>query len=1360
MNDNNSEEPSVVNSNLCLICQTKRGKDDQEHLSKLSSQGATRLVECAEQRKTAHDYQFSGAILRILQNIRGPACENNFVTHNNCYATFTARRNIETLQQKNNSNMDKAAKTGATPQKVTRSESLEFDKLKCIVCQQESKEHLRLVMSTNMHMKLTELSKFDYQLNIKVNAVGDLIAADAMYHSTCRVRLGRVKDAMDAATKNEDRRNMLPFWQLCKEFRVAASLEKILKLDDVWQRYVNLAKGLDVDIPVSFESRRSVFKTKLEEELGGIYQFFQPLNRDVHEIQMLLIPVPVGKKAATENSSNVDDDFDLPSHEPDDFLRTIVHCALVLLQGEEVLDSIGDVADAEDRDEAGITEAERSGLKNAALSIAQDIVYAVSKRKKLTPKHINLGLTLHHATRSKQLVNLFHAAGHIISYRNVLQADTTLATVTLQKFDKETGAVTPPNFKHMSEFGGNTVPVPHVAADNINLMLDSLDGKKVFNVTQMVAFQRKAEQTTKVLSTMTLSKSTTLQVPPELNELCSVGTFARPEPHFLHPVDVASFTTNDPLDFTKMSNHVLKSRTEDITFLVSRMEADKKVGWTEFNKKQTFVEREPSAVGFMPIILNPAHEIETLTTVLQGCIALGNSLGYKYISLTADQQLYCKLLEWSSPEFKERFILRMGGLHIAMNFLHTIGQHMAGSGLSEIWLESGILAEGSATKVLEGKAYAKAMRAHKLTLQALWRILYPQILANLEDHHFEDEEELELIFDNPEYLRDYLQSSEVLSHITDFLKQRCEEDKNFALWWSYMDMVFILLMLCEFGVAMSSQKFSQVDPDHAQEWLVGTCKDVSGGIVGITEDVRTLQRLALSLHWRSEIAANTYASYGIQRKDTFKEEGNSRRTRDISDEDALLRIMETMELLPPEVSEVVCNIATKDRGTKKSAAGCTEMKKDGRDFLHTLVVAFDAGREVDLNSILRHELCNVPISLALMNGDLRPAEKASIVKEITKNIDCPSSIAINKNSACLIIDGMAFVQALVRTLTGKYFSDIAGAFNKRIEAYSFQYNEVHVVFDRYRYLSVKADTRKHNGKGFAPVRRVIKNEGVPLPKDWSSFVALSGNKADLARFLSEEAMKYDFGSMECVPFIVNIVLIDMGPKRDTKTGNTDNSTDVEVINQKVSRMESDFTSKLAEFKKSFRKHLDSTSDSALDELWKKVEEFEKDVKTTISQFKTDINTKFRQMEATVDNHLQKSNNKSLIVHGIPENDNNGSVLVIVMELLQSKFKIHVEKRDFSDCYRLGKKSIDRKKPRPIAVQFVNKWKRDEVYFKKRMLKGSQLFVTELLTKPRLQLLQDCQRLGERAFSLNGNIFVQQDDEKQLIRSTEDLRRRT
>ena len=35
-------------------------------------------------------------------------------------------------------------------------------------------------------------------------------------------------------------------------------------------------------------------------------------------------------------------------------------------------------------------------------SIAQDIVFAASKKRKMTPKHIGLGMTLHQATRSEQ----------------------------------------------------------------------------------------------------------------------------------------------------------------------------------------------------------------------------------------------------------------------------------------------------------------------------------------------------------------------------------------------------------------------------------------------------------------------------------------------------------------------------------------------------------------------------------------------------------------------------------------------------------------------------------------------------------------------------------------------------------------------------------------------------------------------------------------------------------------------------------------------------------------------------------------------------------------------------------------------
>src|ERR1043165_5621831 len=66
----------------------------------------------------------------------------------------------------------------------------------------------------------------------------------------------------------------------------------------------------------------------------------------------------------------------------------------------------------------------------------------------------------------------------------------------------------------------------------------------------------------------------------------------------------------------------------------------------------------------------------------------------------------------------------------------------------------------------------------------------------------------------------------------------------------------------DFVVKRCPGRFNQVDPDHAQEWLVVIGKD-SGGIVGITNQPSALQRWFLSFHWRSDIAQKTFQMFGI-----------------------------------------------------------------------------------------------------------------------------------------------------------------------------------------------------------------------------------------------------------------------------------------------------------------------------------------------------------------------------------------------------------------------------------------------------------------------------------------------------------------
>ena len=66
---------------------------------------------------------------------------------------------------------------------------------------------------------------------------------------------------------------------------------------------------------------------------------------------------------------------------------------------------------------------EQPELNNQITSIVQDIIFLVSKRRKLTPKHIGFGLTLHQATRSEKLVDLFHATGYTVEMDTIRRID-------------------------------------------------------------------------------------------------------------------------------------------------------------------------------------------------------------------------------------------------------------------------------------------------------------------------------------------------------------------------------------------------------------------------------------------------------------------------------------------------------------------------------------------------------------------------------------------------------------------------------------------------------------------------------------------------------------------------------------------------------------------------------------------------------------------------------------------------------------------------------------------------------------------------------------------------------------------------
>ena len=122
-------------------------------------------------------------------------------------------------------------------------------------------------------------------------------------------------------------------------------------------------------------------------------------------------------------------------------------------------------------------------LHNNICSTAQDIIYLASGKKKLTPKHIGLGLTLHQATRSEKLVEMFHAAGHTIRMDTIRHIDTTIASDILDRYEKNDSVYIPYEIAPYSP--GRIILA---SCDNIDILKETLDGKNTFHVeTWMIA---------------------------------------------------------------------------------------------------------------------------------------------------------------------------------------------------------------------------------------------------------------------------------------------------------------------------------------------------------------------------------------------------------------------------------------------------------------------------------------------------------------------------------------------------------------------------------------------------------------------------------------------------------------------------------------------------------------------------------------------------------------------------------------------------------------------------------------------------------------------------------------------------------
>lgn len=143
--------------------------------------------------------------------------------------------------------------------------------------------------------------------------------------------------------------------------------------------------------------------------------------------------------------------------------------------------------------------------------------------------------------------------------------------------------------------------------------------------------------------------------------------------------------------------------------------------------------------------------------------------------------------------------------------------------------------------------------------------------------------------------------------------------------------------------------------------------------------------------------------------------------------------------------------------------------------------------------------------------------------------------------------------------------------------------------------------------------------------------------------------------------------------------------------------------------------------------------------------------KIEDLERKVDRQEQYSRRNCILIHGIPESPNEDTDTKVI-DTIKEHLDISITEEDIDRSHRLGKRSTNQQKSRPIIVKLVRYNTRRKIFYNKKKLKGKKLSITESLTKKRMEYLKKAQDEKEfrNVWSSDGRIMYKNDNNEATV----------
>ncbi|XP_063235988.1 uncharacterized protein LOC134538524 [Bacillus rossius redtenbacheri] len=325
------------------------------------------------------------------------------------------------------------------------------------------------------------------------------------------------------------------------------------------------------------------------------------------------------------------------------------------------------------------------------------VISTVRPRSFLSPIQTSLALTLHRLYGSKHLIDLLSSMGVCVSYHEASIYMNSLINAGSPQVNEEAFI--------------------QYVFDNADINIRTLDGLNTFHAMggiQCITPSASVEthiQVERITSGKFNKECIRLCSYPKRNSRCGFKAIILKD---FNELKSARSLINEPSNILFPLNWMWLAGTKV------------QQGWNGFMNTITshMDDCKSSYIMGVPFInLNPSNP-STIFTAL--CFAAEQCKKRNQTCIvTFDQPLFLKAFEIvSSAEGSSdisKIVLRLGGFHLLMSFMGSIGRIMEGSGLESLW--AAVYGQTTVNHMLNGCAYSRCIRAYTLTASAIINVM-------------------------------------------------------------------------------------------------------------------------------------------------------------------------------------------------------------------------------------------------------------------------------------------------------------------------------------------------------------------------------------------------------------------------------------------------------------------------------------------------------------------------------------------------------------------------------------------------------------------------------------------------------------